>query len=227
MDRNVLPDLAEATPADGRPVGDGAARCTAGAVAGDAAAQFAASRRVESTVLRVPTPARVVEVAVTLPVAGRFHYSVPEPMASRAVVGARVLVRFGGRKATAVVVRTDTTPPEGVAPVAISEVLDAVPALSVELVELCTWIAEYRSAAGRGDSRGAACRQGARRGRCTLTAGRGVRRRGGAGAAAAARAGRPIGDRELPAAGSSLASATGAAGGARPHRAPRATRGRL
>src|SRR5712671_4437691 len=49
---------------------------------------------------------RFAEVAVTLPVAGRFHYLVPEHLAARALVGARVLVRFGGRKVTGVVVRT-------------------------------------------------------------------------------------------------------------------------
>ena len=46
-----------------------------------------------------------VEVAVTLPVTNRFTYRVPPEMASRAVVGSRVLVRFGPRKITGVVVR--------------------------------------------------------------------------------------------------------------------------
>jgi primosomal protein N' (replication factor Y) len=90
--------------------------------------------------------ARFAEVAVTLPVAGRFHYVVPEPLSARAQVGARVLVRFGPRKVTGVVVRTDTTPPPGVTPVALSEVLDDEPSLSAELVELCSWIADYYEA---------------------------------------------------------------------------------
>ena len=38
------------------------------------------------------------EVAVALPVPGRYHYRVPERLAGRARVGARVLVRFGARK---------------------------------------------------------------------------------------------------------------------------------
>jgi primosomal protein N' (replication factor Y) (superfamily II helicase) len=87
-----------------------------------------------------------VEVAVTLPVPGRFHYAVPEHLAPRALVGARVLVRFGPRKVTGVVVRTDTAPPPGITAVELSEVLDEVPSLSAELVELCTWIADYYEA---------------------------------------------------------------------------------
>src|SRR5262245_48137893 len=124
VDRDLPPDPG-ATPVAGFAAGDAVARPVAGAA--------------------TPSP-RVAEVAVTRPVAGRFHYRVPEPLAARAVVGARVLVRFGGRKVTGVVVRTDTAPPVGVAPVALSEVLDEVPALSGELVELCTWIAEYYEA---------------------------------------------------------------------------------
>jgi primosomal protein N' (replication factor Y) (superfamily II helicase) len=89
---------------------------------------------------------RYAEVAVTLPVSGRFHYVVPDDLAARALVGARVLVRFGPRKVTGVVVRTDTPPPPGVTPVALSEVLDEVPSLSAELVELCSWIADYYEA---------------------------------------------------------------------------------
>ncbi len=90
--------------------------------------------------------ARFAEVAVTLPVSGRFHYVIPEPLAARDLIGARVLVRFGARKVTGVVVRTDTTPPPGVTPMALSEVLDEVPSLSAELVELCLWIADYYEA---------------------------------------------------------------------------------
>ncbi|TMQ03140.1 MAG: primosomal protein N' [Deltaproteobacteria bacterium] len=110
-----------------RPDGALAARAAAPAEAGRPAARFA-------------------EVAVTLPVAGRFHYAVPPALAARAVVGARVLVRFGGRKVTGVVVRSDASPPAGVVPVALSEVLDDEPALSAELVELCAWIADYYEA---------------------------------------------------------------------------------
>ena len=90
--------------------------------------------------------AQLAEVAVTLPVPGRFHYLVPASLADRELVGARVLVRFGARKVTGVVVRVDTAPPPGVTPVALSELLDDAPSLSAELVELCLWIADYYEA---------------------------------------------------------------------------------
>jgi primosomal protein N' (replication factor Y) len=88
----------------------------------------------------------VAEVAVALPVAGRFHYRVPTELASRARVGARVLVPFGPRKVTGVVVVEDSAPPPGVALADVAEVLDDEPALTRELVELCTWVADYYEA---------------------------------------------------------------------------------
>ncbi len=93
-----------------------------------------------------PEVANVAEVAVTLPVPGRYSYRVPAHLAGRAQVGARVLVRFGARQVTGVVVRAATVAPVGIKLVELSEVLDDEPALSVELVELCTWIAEYYEA---------------------------------------------------------------------------------
>jgi primosomal protein N' (replication factor Y) (superfamily II helicase) len=88
----------------------------------------------------------VVEVAVTLPVAGRFHYRVPARLRPRARVGARVLVRFGGKKVTGVVVREGAVAPADVTLVEISELLDDDPALPADLVELCMWIADYYEA---------------------------------------------------------------------------------
>ena len=91
--------------------------------------------------------ARYTEVAVTLPVAGRFHYRVPSHLAARTQVGARVLVRFGPRKVTGVVVRAESPLPAGINAVDLSEVLDDdVPALPPELVELCLWVADYYEA---------------------------------------------------------------------------------
>ncbi len=83
---------------------------------------------------------------MTLAVPGRYHYAVPRHLAGKAVIGARVLVRFGARKVTGVVVRANTAAPEGVRPIEISEVLDDEPALSPELVELCLWMADYYEA---------------------------------------------------------------------------------
>ncbi len=91
-------------------------------------------------------PTLLAEVAVTLPVAGRFHYRIPRHLADRARVGARVLVRFGGRKVTGVIVATDSPLPAGVRPVDLAEVLDDEPALPEDLVELCLWVADYYEA---------------------------------------------------------------------------------
>jgi primosomal protein N' (replication factor Y) (superfamily II helicase) len=92
------------------------------------------------------SPGRIAEVAVTLPVSGRYHYLVPDMLAARARVGARVLVRFGPRKVTGVIVPAVTKPPVGVKLVYLSDVLDDQPSLSPELVDLCLWVAEYYEA---------------------------------------------------------------------------------
>src|SRR5690242_18889250 len=88
----------------------------------------------------------LVEVAVTLPVPGRYHYRVPSQLADRARIGARVLVPFGKQHVTGVVVREAVTAPDGVAPLSLGDVLDDVPALPAELVELCSWVADYYEA---------------------------------------------------------------------------------
>ena len=89
-----------------------------------------------------------VEVAVGLPVAGTFHYAVPDRLAAGARVGARVLVPFGNRGVTGVVVREGVEVPEAsqAQVKAIRDVLDAEPAMDPSLVELCLWIADYYEA---------------------------------------------------------------------------------
>jgi primosomal protein N' (replication factor Y) len=89
--------------------------------------------------------AQLVEVAVTVHVPGRFHYRVPPHLAARTRVGTRVLVKFGGRKLTGVVVRMGVPAPPDVVPVDISEVIDDAP-LPAQLIELCLWIADYYEA---------------------------------------------------------------------------------
>jgi primosomal protein N' (replication factor Y) (superfamily II helicase) len=85
---------------------------------------------------------RYVDVAVPLPVAGTFTYSVPDDLAERAVVGTRVLVPFGRRKITAFIVADGVTPEvEGVKDVI--EVLDVAPVVNSTMIELTKWIAEY------------------------------------------------------------------------------------
>jgi primosomal protein N' (replication factor Y) (superfamily II helicase) len=84
-----------------------------------------------------------VEVAVPVPVAGTFHYRARGDVA----VGSRVLVPFGGRKLSGVVVRSGGAPPDGVDRVLdVAELLDAASAIPRELVDLCLWIADYYEA---------------------------------------------------------------------------------
>jgi primosomal protein N' (replication factor Y) (superfamily II helicase) len=90
--------------------------------------------------------AELAEVIVTLPVQGRYHYLVPPHLAGRARVGSRVLVRFGTRKVTGVVVKATARPPEGVELAELSEILDDEPSLPTDLLDLCLWVAEYYEA---------------------------------------------------------------------------------
>ena len=96
-----------------------------------------------------PAPARsdTAEVLVTVAAPGAYHYRIPARFTATARVGARVLVRFGGKQITGVIVRTGTPPPPELKKLLdLSDVLDDEPALSPELVELCLWIASYYEA---------------------------------------------------------------------------------
>jgi primosomal protein N' (replication factor Y) (superfamily II helicase) len=87
------------------------------------------------------------EVLVTAPVSGSFHYRVPARFTATARLGARVLVRFGGKQITGVIMRTGTPPPPELKKLLdITDVLDDEPALSAELLDLCLWIASYYEA---------------------------------------------------------------------------------
>ena len=90
---------------------------------------------------------RFVEVAVQLPVHGTFHYAVPPFAAGQALVGRRVLVPFGARGVTGLVLaESDAAPAEAGEVREVEALLDNQPALTPELVELCRWIASYYEA---------------------------------------------------------------------------------
>src|SRR5262249_34856482 len=95
----------------------GAPRPRPGPVPGDA---------VSPTWYRVGVAA-YVEVAAFLPVRGTYCYSVPADLAA-ARVGARVLVPFGPRGVTGVIVREGGAAPAGVAVRAVRDLLDDTPA---------------------------------------------------------------------------------------------------
>ena len=86
--------------------------------------------------------ARFLDVAVFLPVSGTFTYSVPDNLAERARVGTRVLVPFGRRKVTGLVVgllaETDIEEVRDVI-----DVLDVEPMLDESMLDLTRWVADY------------------------------------------------------------------------------------
>lgn len=84
---------------------------------------------------------RFVEVALPVPLNRTFTYAVHEIVPA---VGARVLVPFSGQRLMGVVVRVhDEDPTEGFEIKPLQQVLDADALLSVELLQLADWIAQY------------------------------------------------------------------------------------
>ncbi len=87
---------------------------------------------------------RFADVAVQLPVSGTYSYRVPERLMDRSRVGARVLVPFGNRGVTGVVVGELSEPPVGIARIReLDALLDPEPMIVPPVLELCRWIAGY------------------------------------------------------------------------------------
>ena len=87
----------------------------------------------------------LVDVALPLPLHQSFTYTVPPELIPRVSAGSRVLVPFGKKQISGVVVGfPSATPITALRP--IQDVLDAAPALSQELMKLGSWIAEYYAA---------------------------------------------------------------------------------
>lgn len=87
--------------------------------------------------------ADMVQVALPLPIDQLFTYRVPPAFQGLAQPGCRVLVPFGTRRLTGVVVPVDPpeSPPTSLKP--ILDVLDAEPVLTEELLDLTRWMADY------------------------------------------------------------------------------------
>jgi primosomal protein N' (replication factor Y) len=91
----------------------------------------------------------LARVAVPLPLRQTFTYTVPADMRSEVQEGSRVLVPFGRRVLTGVVVgegdETDATGEGGkrLRLKAIKDVLDDEPALTADLLRLTEWMAQY------------------------------------------------------------------------------------
>lgn len=91
------------------------------------------------------TDAAFAEIAVTLPVRGRFHYLVPENLQGQLQVGHRVLVPFGPRRVTGFVVAlVDALEPDVVDRLKpIASRMDEAPLVPPDILRLATFCAEY------------------------------------------------------------------------------------
>ena len=85
---------------------------------------------------------RFVEVALPLPVDHPFTYSVPESLRERVAVGMRAVAPVLNRVETGYIVKVaGETDVPNVRP--LRDLPDVSPVLSLEMIELCTWIADY------------------------------------------------------------------------------------
>ncbi len=82
------------------------------------------------------------DVSLPVPLDQAFTYSLPETLNHRIKPGTRVLVPFGNRKLTGVVLTVQGDAPEGPTR-EVLRLLDEVPALDAELLALGRWIAAY------------------------------------------------------------------------------------
>src|SRR5262249_2014384 len=90
----------------------------------------------------LPLESEFVDVSLPVPLDQPFTYSLPETLRHRVRVGSRILVPFGTRKLTGVILRCHEWRPEGGVRGAM-RLLDSEPVLSEELMALGRWIAGY------------------------------------------------------------------------------------
>jgi primosomal protein N' (replication factor Y) len=82
------------------------------------------------------------DVALPVPLARAFTYSVPDSLTARAVAGARVICPFGGRRMVGVVLAVrDGEPPKGAKPIA--QVIDEPPAVPEDSLAFLRDLATY------------------------------------------------------------------------------------
>ena len=100
-----------------------------------------------ATTPQPPEPAaRLVEIAVTLPIHGTFTYRLPAALADGATTGTRVLVPFGARRVAGYVLALDVPAPAGDAAGTlrdVADVLDDAPAFDEDALAFFRWIARY------------------------------------------------------------------------------------
>src|SRR5580692_3572404 len=82
------------------------------------------------------------DVSLPVPLDQSFTYQLPETLRHRVRPGCRVLVPFGSRKLTGIVLKLHDQVPDG--PVKeVFRLIDEEPVLEVELIALGRWIAQY------------------------------------------------------------------------------------
>ncbi len=85
---------------------------------------------------------RLADVALPVPLAQLFTYSIPEHLSSVVACGSAVIVPFGRKVLTGVVIAFPTERPS--VPIKpISDVVDMVPLIAPEDLKLASWISEY------------------------------------------------------------------------------------
>ncbi len=90
----------------------------------------------------MPGP-RTVRVVVPLPVDQTYTYRVPEDLRDEARVGCRVVVPFGSRRLTGMIVEEEVPVEAGYTLKSLLDVLDDEPAFTDEMLRLTRWIADY------------------------------------------------------------------------------------
>ena len=89
-------------------------------------------------------PTLFADIALPIPLDRLFTYSVPSPLAPRALRGSRATVSFGPRRLTGVILNVHSNPPApGLAVKDIFRILDDTPVLDENMLSLANWIAGY------------------------------------------------------------------------------------
>ena len=83
-----------------------------------------------------------IDVSLPVPLARAFTYSLPETLRHRAKAGCRIVVPFGSRKMTGVILKAHNQAPEVDTKEAL-RLLDEEPVFDTKLLDLGRWVAEY------------------------------------------------------------------------------------
>ncbi len=85
---------------------------------------------------------KFVKVAFNLPIDELFTYSIPQDIQFDVKIGVRVLVPFGKRNITGIIIKLSDTS-EFPSAKSILKILDAEPVINDEMIKFCQWISEY------------------------------------------------------------------------------------